>query len=131
VEIKLYFKNGDLESHVLPEYSGRTVTRREGDEKRTDVVTTELDVLTDVVETLQVRDSGVFLSRRICVNEDARRNLGVEVTRGSAGRIRILSAERMSELERVAADGEVVWPPEEAGIEGEISRLEQMVEQLD
>ena len=34
---------------------------------------TELDVLTDVVETLQVRDSGVFLSRRICVNEDARR----------------------------------------------------------
>ena len=39
-------------------------------------------VLTDVVETLQVRDSGVFLSRRICVNEDARRNLGVEVTRG-------------------------------------------------
>lgn len=89
------------------------------------------DVLTDVVETLQVRDSGVFLSRRICVNEDARRNLGVEVTRGSAGRIRILSAERMRELERVAADGEVVWPPEEAGIEGEISRLEQMVEQLD
>ena len=80
---------------------------------------------------LQVRDSGVFLSRRICVNEDARRNLGVEVTRGSAGRIRILSAERMRELERVAADGEVVWPPEEAGVEGEISRLEQMVEQLD
>jgi hypothetical protein len=37
----------------------------------------------------------------------------------------------MRELERVAADGEVVWPPEEAGIEGEISRLEQMVEQLD
>ena len=29
------------------------------------------------------------------------------------------------------ADGEVVWPPEEAGVEGEISRLEQMVEQLD
>jgi hypothetical protein len=27
---------------------------------------------------------------------------------GSAGRIRILSAERMSELERISADGEVV-----------------------
>lgn len=69
-------------------------------------------MLTDVVETLQVRDSGIFLSRRICVNEDARRNLGVEVTRGSAGRIRILSVERKRELERVAAYGDVVWPPD-------------------
>ena len=48
------------------------------------------------------------------VTREMRANRTARDTRGSAGRIRILSAERMSELERISADGEVVWPPEEA-----------------
>ena len=48
-----------------------------------------------------------------------------------AGRVCIPSVERMRGLEFAAEDGRVVWPPEEGDVEGETSRLGQMVGQPD
>lgn len=118
MEVKLFFDDGDggvrVESHKMPEWVGRTVTRSRGSDGRVDVTTSEADLVGDVVETLRVGDGGITLTRRVMVSERSRIVYGAEAPEGSSCTLRLLAAERMRDLTRVTADGETVWPAEES-----------------
>ena len=131
MEVKIYYGDGDVESHTMPEYCGRSITRTEGADERTDVTTSDLDHVLDVVERLHVsEDDGVVLVRTTRVDDCARFYGAADVPKPTTKKILLLSARHMPEVEKVTCDGEAIWPTELTGIEGEIDQLERMVEQL-
>jgi hypothetical protein len=142
MEVKLFFGSNDgnglvVESHRLPEYTGRTITRAASDDTGADVTSSDADMVSDVIDTVQVNDKGVYLSRKIAVGSQAVTQASVEGRPTSiAHNVRIRAPQRMGSLERVMVDNEVVWPAEEAEAASEdpaaaaLGKVSSQIEQL-
>ena len=97
----------------------------------TDTTSSESDHVTGVSEHLTISESdGVWLSRTVEHERGDARKPAPYGWRDTARTVCIVSQRRMPDVLKISCDGELVWPEEQAGIEGEIGRLEQMVEQL-
>ena len=140
MEIKLFFSSDDdnsvvVESHKLPEYTGRTITRAASDDTGADVTSSDADMVSDVIDTVQVNEQGVYLSRRVVVGRQAGVQASVEGRpTGLSHSVRICRPERMQDLGRVMVDNEVVWPAEEVEAASEdpmAAALGKVGEQLD
>ncbi|HAM14516.1 MAG TPA: hypothetical protein DCP91_01350 [Eggerthellaceae bacterium] len=67
MEVKIYFKDGTVEAHHLPEIVGETFSdfdKSTGREKSR----SSIDRIKDVVERLELRDEGYVLVRKIVYN---------------------------------------------------------------
>lgn len=114
MEVKVFYKGIDgvlyVESHRIPEYAGRTMTETRGEGAGTDVTSAEIDLVADVVESLQVSPGrGVYLSRRVTFGERANLMANAKLSSGEQC-VTIVRAENMSKVERLVLDGETVWP---------------------
>ena len=134
MQIRVQYRTDDgsvnLESHTMPYFVGSVVSSHD---KSTDSDTTssESDYVTEVSEHLTISErDGVWLSRTIEHERGDARKPAPYGWRDSTRTVCLVSQRKMPEVLRISCNGEVIWPEEQAGIEGEIDRLEQMIEQL-
>lgn len=117
--IKVFFDAGEgsvrIESHSMPDFAG-IVTNRQDKANARDVTESEVDSIEDVVERLTISESdGVWLSRTVTHEHVDKHKPAPDQWRDVTRTICVVPRERMAEVARVACDGEVVWPEEEAG----------------
>ena len=140
MEVKVFYKEDAhgvlaVESHRIPEYAGRTRTETSGGDAGVDVTESDVDLVADAVETVRVVPGrGIFLSRRMRFGAAAERFVGAGSRPAPVDHsVRVVDAERMGDVDRLAVDGEVIWPEaaaEEAGLEGQVAMLEDMVREV-
>lgn len=116
--IKVFFDAGEgsvkIESHSMPDFAG-IVTNRQDKANARDVTVSEADAVEDIVERLTIDErDGIRLSRRIVHERIDEEKLAPDHWQDVARTICVVPRERMAEVLRVACDGEVVWPDEEA-----------------
>jgi len=128
MEIKVYFNDGLIESHTIPEYAGKVFC--DTDEKRhRDVTTSNADDIADIFERVRANDEGVLFERAINIrsSHDAWVQEGIRYANGTKG-MYVVPKQRMQDVRRVCVDGEQVWPePEDEDIAAAIERLERVM----
>ena len=137
MEVKVYYKCKEgaaaVESHRIPEFVGRTMTETTREGAGIDVTKTDVDLVAAIVESLQVSPGGgAVLARRVVFDPSVARMAGQKPPSGEQ-RVLVVRPERMGGVERIAVDGEVVWPEEAVeatDLAGQAERLEAMARQL-
>ena len=111
MEVKVYFKNGAIETHRPPELAGSTTSVFDASKGR-ETGYNDLDRAQDIIERFYLGKGGYCMSREV-----VRRSDGGEVEIASNFSRCILPITQIDNVSRVLVDGEQVYPEEPADLE--------------
>lgn len=121
MEVKVYYRSDEglarVVSHRIPDYNGMVRTESVGgnEGKAVDATVNDVDFVSDVIETFEVREDGAFLTRRVLYDRYADESIGpARLPNRGYQSVCIVSGKHLDGVDRIEVDGTVVWPEEEA-----------------
>ena len=118
MEIKIYYRNGAVETHRLPELVGETFSDFDKETGR-ESGRSSLDRIVDVVERLELTDDGYVLSRKAIYNT------AEHFERLPVSRYCVVPMPAFANVKYVLGDDEQVWPREDSATYSIPQKLEK------
>lgn len=109
MEIKVYYKDGAVEAHHIPEVAGTTYSifdKNTGRERGR----CGTDLITDVVERFELTDDGFVLSRRVHTSSVE------DIAAIAPVRYCVVPMPMFRDVKFVLVDNEQVWPSEDDNV---------------